>query len=823
MKRRATKICLTAIIITWILVIKTSASGNLKASSMEALGYAAKAVSPEHGGALSGKSSIISALSKVIGEDYDEAKRGLYESVATVTNYILQDRFLYMIGKDAIDSISTRKEFTETRRAIENYNEALYGKLFGESKNIDKKGVRQHIDKAMFHVNKAFSDELFRLSKKSTVMKHLKKINTWARKKDLANMLGFAFDVISLRVSLKLLKDSINSHEEVKVSANLLGICAGMVGLDDFVSAVASQIEILDEKGPLVGALLSIAVTFAKIHQNRKMQTEEPTAKVGYESKAIIEKLGDTSKRQLDRLVSHINGVDISLNDIYVVNKGLLPKWGILYGKDRGPLQFGAFEDGGAGDFPLYRKQDGSDVFLIGGKPRRITKAQQPKGDEERELVGFDFYGTFAKGYPYKGSTIFVSTDGVHTPDYRLNGLRINTCLQKPWFHPNDHLLLTDMSNLDLGERIEVDMGKGDDVLIINGMFGAFSNQSSETNESTLFVDLGSGLNTLSFEGMSRQRKDIEGIFFDRKDSKLSYFHGKNAKLHAIGTIKFVHVLIGSPFHDYVILSGGSESSPNGNDFTAVQHEGANFYEVDLDQSLESATKSRFKVIDNSKKTPTIVIRTSSTVKRNELVFAGNVLKIFRKKSQEAQAEETVRVHIISKKIPLIKVVDVNDNSLISDIRANFLAPEYVLGLSMVTKGRTMINGSNHDDVCVLECQKKKLGGKDDDVITVDLGNGTDTLVLKDSTFLEPCEINDKDYTIWLDPERGGQVSGNWYIYVERKKKETVVKRYLLKGIEKIVNAFGSLIVNLSNEKMEKINLLDTFISVTSHEIGLFK
>ena len=802
------------IVLAFVFMTEATEPGGV--ASLKAIGYAAKAISPENGGVLSGKSSIIAALSKVVNDKYDEAQQGLYDAISTMTNFILQDQFLYIIGQDAIDFISTRKEFKETRKAIANYNFALYRTMFKESGSRSKKEILKHMNRAMFHTNKVFNDELYKLAGNSLAMKHLKKLNTWTRRQDMISILEFAFDVVSLRVNLKLLQEAIDNHEEGKIVASCLGISAGIIGLENFVSAVTSEIQILHRKGPIVGGILNLAVSLMKVHSNRKMQRGKSRPSVKHESNSVIENLGEISKRQLDRINLHISDQDISLNDVYIANKGVLPKWGILYRKDWGPLQFGAFENGGAGDSPLYRKEDSSDLFLVAGKARRIMKAQQPKGDKETNIIGFDFYGIFSKGYPYKGSTIFVSTDGIHTSDFRLNGLRINTCLQKPWFHPNDHLLLTDMSNLDQGERIEVFMGKGDDLLIINGMFGQFSNQS-KGNDSVLDIDLGTGLNTLSFEGMSSKRKDIKGIFFDRKDNKLSYFHGKNAKLHTIGTIKFVHVLIGSPFHDYVILSGYSDGNPNGNDFTVVQHYGANFYEVDVDQGDES----RFKVIDNSKKTPTIVVRSSSIIKRNELVFSGNLFKIFNKKKQDGKAKAIVHIHIISKNIPIIKVVDADDNSLIGDVRANFLAPEYFKGLSIMTKGRTMVNGSKHDDVCVLECKTSKTG-KNATLVVVDLGEGNDAIVIKDSTFLDPCGINDKDFNVWLEPRKDEEVNGEWYISIEKKETGMDVKRYLLKGVERIINAFGSLIIDLVHKKKDKIDLLDTFISVTTHEIGLF-
>ena len=808
------------IIITALVAFVGLGSTSKLSAEMAAkrIGYTATAILPANGGPYSTDSSIIAALSKVVGGRRDEAMNDLYAAVATITNYIINDRFLYMIGKDAIDSISRSKKFSRTREAFANYNRALFTHLFELQDDTDRKEVLAQIERAMYFVKRAFADEVYKLSDRSKTIKKMKKLKDWGGTNDITGIISFAFDVISLRVNLRLLREAIDNHESINVAAHCLGISAGIIGIDDFVAAVKSEIRVLSYTGMMVGSLMNVAVTFLNIHNQKHFTESETDIQINFESKTAIETLGEHSKKQLRMLMLLISNQRLFLNDLYVVNQGVLPKWGILYGEDRGALQFGAFSNGSEGDSPIYRKEDSSDIFLVAGKARRVRKAEQPSTDVETDIVGFDFYGTFSRGYPYKGSTVIVSTENISTQKYRLNSLKINTCLQKQWYHPSDHLLLTDMMNMDQGENIDVNMGKGDDVIIINGMLGRFENSS----EGLLKADLGSGLNSLSFEGMDHNRKDIKGIFFDSKDGKLSYFHGPDAKLHNIGTVQPVHILFGSPFNDYIILFGVDNGNPNGHDFTVIQRSGKNFYEIDLGQVIASAPKRRFKIIDNSKKSPTIVIRTSGNVTRNELVFVGNVFKVYKQRNKNSPIEAIVSVHVISKDVPMIKVVDAYDNSVMDDIKSNSLGPEFVKGLSIENKVSTSVNGSELNDVCVLQCSEKR---SSPELVVVDLGQGEDVVVLKDSTFMEPCGINSEDFKVWLEPKlnNGTDGEGNeeWFLKVERKSN--VFRTYLLRNVEKIVNAFGSLIVNLANEKRTTTNLLTTYISVTSHEIGLFK
>eukprot|EP00794_Sanderia_malayensis_P016887 gene16887-18593_t len=802
-----------ALIVIWARM--TTSQQFQDKDSGKFMGYSAHLVMPESSvGSLSGCfSTVVAALSKLTEGREQEAIIDLKEAIITLSSISLNDRFIYMISKEAINSIATAQAFQRTRDAFANYNSALYFRLFKLKGTVDAGSTLLQMKKALTHIRKAFSEELYKLPKTSDTVTSFENINMWAKNLDISETLLFALDTITIRVSVELLKTAVDKRKVEDIAASCLGICAGIVGLEVFVKSIASEISIASHGGTSAGAVLHLAASLIYMHVNNHVSSNNKTF-AGIESVAEIESLREQSKRQLRLINNLVSNQEIGLNDVYIVNQGLLPKWSILYRNDFGSLHFGGSNNDSSVEYPIYRKQDSTDVLLIAGKSRRVLSATDTNNGDELEILGFDFYGVYSRGYPYKGCTVFIDTSNINRSDYRLNGLQINTAIMKRWYRPNDQVILTDMRNLDQGETIKVSMDKGDDIIIINGMFGEFE----EAFENVLHVDLGTGLNTMSFEGMSATQGDIKGIFFDSHDNALSYFHGEEAKIHKVGTVKGVKVLIGSPMNDYVILHGEDSGTPNGIDLAVVQHSGRNFYEINIDELTGAITHKRFQIIDNSDQAPTVVIRTSSPIKRGDVVFVGNTLKVY--KARDTKPTVLVAsIHVISNSVALVKTVDPGDEQLLQDVASNHLGTEYVNGLSIETKGEVDVNGTNRNDICLLHCEYSTTTGDDDDneasLQVVDLKGGDDIVVLKDSTFVSPCKINDKKHTVFLDPDHDKKA---WLLTIKEKSSKSNNK-----NVEKVVNAFGSTVVNLSTEKRQRIHLLTEYVKVTSQDMGLTK
>ena len=130
---------------------------------------------------------------------------------------------------------------------------------------------------------------------------------------------------------------------------------------------------------------------------------------------------------------------------------------------------------------------------------------------KELGFVGFDFCGKFKKDTSYGGVHVFVNSDIVSGE--KLNGIDIDTFVYKNVVQ-NDVISVSEYRNFSQFDNINIYTGNGTDCLNINGMIGEFDSRY----ENLFTADLGSGdghYNTLSFQGMSKDREDIKDVFFD--------------------------------------------------------------------------------------------------------------------------------------------------------------------------------------------------------------------------------------------------------------------------------------------------------------------
>ena len=133
-----------------------------------------------------------------------------------------------------------------------------------------------------------------------------------------------------------------------------------------------------------------------------------------------------------------------------------------------------------------------------------------------------------------------------------LNGIDIDTTIEKEDIEQNDIISIDEYRNFMTDQKIKIYTGSGTDCLNIYGMIGEFN--SSFINK--LRVDLGEGFfNVLSFQGMSKDRNDIKGVFYNSTwPGVLKYYYGESRNTHQLGEVKRVRLFGGSPFDDHVIL-----------------------------------------------------------------------------------------------------------------------------------------------------------------------------------------------------------------------------------------------------------------------------
>ena len=117
-------------------------------------------------------------------------------------------------------------------------------------------------------------------------------------------------------------------------------------------------------------------------------------------------------------------------------------------------------------------------------------------------------------------------------------------------------------------------------------------------------------------------------------------------------------------------------------------------------------------------------------------------------------------------------------------------------------------------DVCILKCPQRQVTRS----TTINLGRGTDYLVIKNDLFIDPCGIDGEESDMILKRKDGD----TWELELtgEHDKFTGSGKKHLLKGVKWIVNEYGHKIVDLEEVREDVINLFDEYTRKTAMDIG---
>ena len=117
-------------------------------------------------------------------------------------------------------------------------------------------------------------------------------------------------------------------------------------------------------------------------------------------------------------------------------------------------------------------------------------------------------------------------------------------------------------------------------------------------------------------------------------------------------------------------------------------------------------------------------------------------------------------------------------------------------------------------DVCTLKCPQRQVTRS----TTINLGRGTDYLVIKNDLFLDPCGIDGEDSDMILKRKDGD----TWELEFtgEHDKFTGSGKKHQLKGVKWIVNEYGHKIIDLEEVREDVINLFDEYTRKTALDIG---
>ena len=502
--------------------------------------------------------------------------------------------------------------------------------------------------------------------------------------------------------------------------------------------------------------------------------------------------------------------------------------------------------------------------------------------NDDDDDVGYGFYGftTNARNLKryellqpdqdYNGSIILVNTDAVQSSEFKkedldepLRGIEIDTAKKGNYEAYDDVVALGNMKNLDSSAKVTIRTGLGNDVLNIDGFVGQGTNQ--------LDADLGPGFNTLSFLGMSENDPDITGIIYYAKNGKVKIYHN-GFRQNDVGFVKPVSVLGASPFNLDVIYLFADEKAENGEDFTVVKFKGKAEYRIKMSQVAPMSNRRKklhpfiphFKIIDTTDNGnegenkcenhhPLLqVYELHDSTVANDILYNGTHIKIYGKGRDQWLRDAQDPLDGQKASPPIRKCYGEPDGShpiggrdgkrllltvsfhtkcpgkveAENEFGACVIKPRLVSELdSVFFDGENIFSNFRGDiqssqprlskaDVCTLRCPPQQVTSPS----TINLGRGTNYLVIKNDLFLDPCGIDGEDSDMILKRKDGE----TWELEFtgEHDKFTGNGKKHQLKGVKWIVNEYGHKIVDLEEVREDVINLFDEYTRKTALDIG---
>lgn len=468
----------------------------------------------------------------------------------------------------------------------------------------------------------------------------------------------------------------------------------------------------------------------------------------------------------------------------------------------------------------------------------------------------------------YDGSILLIGTDKVQ-PDAlseyenmnaKLRGLEINTATEPVEADAfNDLIVIGDMHSLDAGEIISIKMGSGNDALTIGGRIGSFS------RENVLQADLGTnGHNILSFGAISSS-SPIKGVEYDAKTGAVYFKHGSSGvEKQSVGTVNNVEVLSASEKNDYIKLYANKQGSERF-DFTVFKFKGKATYELNIEDLAGQTETRHFKIVDESEnvqKTCTDHVPVLKLINfdrhavSNDVLYKNDRIKIYgqrathrryfsklvRQKKQKGwkrntpcsgepsdgshpkggqNGKELLAIIALYSKCPVeIQSTNNEGGCMMRPKKKMELDLAFFQGKKLLCDFSRDISGSDGADHCYLTCPEQAAIKH----TTINLGKGSqDRLIMGEELFIAPCAIDDSTHAYPIGLMK--MSSSNWILFFNDVPKlsyspEVEMIQHLLDGVDKIVNEYGDIIVDLRTEEERSINLYDRYAESTMRKMA---
>ena len=759
------------------------------------------------------RSKTVATLSLLEQEKLEEAQEALVQSALTLSLLDVGGGAILPVAEEITNYVKSKPEFAGTRKALENYNKVLQDEAAkSASRSVDKGAIRR-AKQAFKNALKVDADKFPRVSK---VGKAFTKAGKWLKGASVFDVLGPITDTLTIGLNIWGLEMAIRDNNPQGIAAASLSIAAGVVGLGTFIAAIATGSALLGPIGAIAGAFLGIAATLIELFGGPgydKQAVEEYRTRL-----RMLRNLRDVCVAQIGRRMEFLDKVGSPYTDVYVNNQAALVvgsgqgelimadcfDWKTKYWKKKcritksslhlrkyvGPKLTGDDEE----DRELRNK-----TFVGMGRWRGILSPKMPKPAStifhlaygyEYGSVGFDFYGKFKEGTSYGGVHVFVNSDFVS--EDKLNGIDIDTFVFKNVVQ-NDVISISEYRNFSHWDNIKISTGNGTDCLNINGMIGEFNS----SYENLFTADLGDGLyNTLSFQGISKDREDIKGVFFDSKTHVLKYYHGQHRNTHTLGTVKHVRVFHGSPFNDRVVIYPEN--------FAVFQTSGSNVYEFSYDDlNLGHKWARKYRIIDRSIRPPKI-----NLVSENSNNIDPKLIVLWHKRLivNSKQWNPVIEIELDTATTGNLFINDANprpiDFAHISPWGLNFDIINY--SIPFPYPRHPFPRFSDRNELLLLKFQTHTATNRAD--FSVDMKGGKNVVIISNKYFLEPLGVDGEAVTLTLNQWPSQVGSETYEISIENPGEPIVTANHVrfpinieLRNVERIINEYGDQVVYLKS------------------------
>ncbi|XP_020895594.1 uncharacterized protein LOC110234550 [Exaiptasia diaphana] len=518
------------------------------------------------------RSGIIASINQLEQGKKEEAMETLNIAIATLTVFDTTQATVQPIASELIHQLVKHKgQFPETVKGLTNYNKALAERTIAGSAD-DADDIIDSANSFRKQIGNYFDTEVTAFMKNTQgyddLVKSLNNAKKWAKAATwLDTLSGPLFDVANVAFCGWQLYNAIwdeDSPPDVRalnIASASLGVASGAVGVVSFVAgALATAGSTLAAFAGPVGALIGCVLGLASIIIDL-INSSNPAGTIK-EHLETIQALREGSLQYLENDVNLTQAMaskfnrNVGFDTVYQVNQGNLI---MAMRTDAYKTIRGADSDSNVA-FNIKSTPADEDGYLAMGKKRIFDKSKYANllwSPEGTVPLGYDFYGKVVKP-DGKGVTVFATTAMV-AEQFWIRGIHVDTRLENDEAAP-DNVIIGELSGLmESASNIRVYTGAGDDLLQVTGV------TCNRWTKGGFQAELGSGVNTLSFQGMNPDRKkfpespsnqdrykifagitysmhtDWGSLYFKLKESESS----NEIKKFGIGEIKDVNVLYG--------------------------------------------------------------------------------------------------------------------------------------------------------------------------------------------------------------------------------------------------------------------------------------